>query len=198
MHFNSDMDKRKAVEFKQDKYTKFIDIVKYLIECREDGLNIYVYYNGHRLYSSDITLEKALMEVYGLTLEEFTKYKRYLKGATEEQAERILADLPKKVANRKEKIRAAAEKIRLPAFYTLEEIVEYLQDCKRDGKIVYIEYKGCRLYSYDATLETAQKEIKKAENEADKDMKIYTPPGRKRLKGAALPSNPAGPDASDR
>ena len=60
--------------------TSLDDIVNGLIHLREDmGLkSYYTIYEGHYLYSLDVTMENAYLEVYGKSYEE-VKVKRTLK-----------------------------------------------------------------------------------------------------------------------
>ena len=66
--------------------------VAYLQECNRNGQNVYVDFNGHKLYSCDVTLESAYMEVVGMTKEEDEAIREeYIQAKTEEEKEAIIA-----------------------------------------------------------------------------------------------------------
>ena len=44
--------------------------VKVLSQYRERGENVYVEFNGHKIYSCDVTLDSAYKEITGMTKEE--------------------------------------------------------------------------------------------------------------------------------
>ena len=60
-----------AVEHKRFIIGKLDDVVRFLEEAREVGLNIYYNFNGHNLYSVDVTMDSAYLEVIGQTKAEF-------------------------------------------------------------------------------------------------------------------------------
>lgn len=189
-----EMDKRDAVLVYQTKYNQndlknLPNIVEYLINCREDNINVYVLFKGHRLYSADVTMENAFLDVFGYTFDDIRKVSKGFKGATEEQKERLKAILDSKAKNYREKQRNGAKEI-LFKFDTIKEVVDYLQDKKRDGENVYVVFKGCKLYSSDVTYDSAREDVEKTRKEIiqneDKDMKTYTPGKTKiqHIKGA--------------
>lgn len=180
---SKDMDKREAVlveeqtKYRGNDYKTLKELVKYIIQCREDGNNMYIYFRGHRLYSADTTEKSAFLDVFGTTYEMIDKTFKACEGATPKDKETLKQLLMNKKSEYRAKQREGAKEIKIP-FYTVEDVVEYLQDKKRDGENVYVKYKGCILYSCDVTVNSAKKAIEKAaekEEEEDKDVPIYIP-----------------------
>ena len=67
------------------------EAVEYLQECKKNGQNVYVDFNGHKLYSADVTLDSAYMEVIGMTKAEDDAIKEELSQAkTEEERDAII------------------------------------------------------------------------------------------------------------
>lgn len=75
---------------KLDEYLGDIDnAVKVLQEYQAKGESVYVEFNGHKLYSADITLDGAYKEITGQTKAEFDKtQEEWLENDKKEQAER--------------------------------------------------------------------------------------------------------------
>lgn len=90
------MEIKDAVEYKGylGNLEKAVD---FLITARQRGENIYFDFNGHRLYSANITIDSAYLEVVGKTYDEF-----------KEEEEKWLEEFEKK---EKAKRQAAQEKI---------------------------------------------------------------------------------------
>ena len=66
--------------------------VAYLQECKKNGQNVYVDFNGHKLYSADVTLDSAYMEVVGMTkAEDEAIREEYRQAKTDEEREAIIA-----------------------------------------------------------------------------------------------------------
>ena len=63
------------------------DAVEYLINCRESGQSVYLVFNNVRLYSADVTLEKAYLQITGLTPKEFKIAQDDYKMARKEEIE---------------------------------------------------------------------------------------------------------------
>lgn len=53
--------------------TKLDDCVKFLLEYKDRGESVVVNFEGHDLYSCDVTIDNAYMEITGKTKEEFYK-----------------------------------------------------------------------------------------------------------------------------
>lgn len=57
-----------------------------------NGQNVYVDFNGQRLYSCDVTMESAYMQIIGMTKEEDDAIRQeYTQAETEEEREAIIA-----------------------------------------------------------------------------------------------------------
>ena len=68
------MNRENAVLYTQPINESHLDkVVKVLIEARNIGLNICYEFNDVMLYSADVTLDSAYIEVTGYTYEEFKK-----------------------------------------------------------------------------------------------------------------------------
>ncbi len=66
--------KQKVTATELNEYMGTIDnCVKVLSQYRARGKNVYVEFNGHRIYSCDVTLEGAYKEILGMTKEEFER-----------------------------------------------------------------------------------------------------------------------------
>lgn len=73
-------------------FSKGLDsAIEYLEDCRQRGENVYIDFNGHYLYSADITVDGAYLEVVGMTKEEDESIREQMKYATtkEERARLI-------------------------------------------------------------------------------------------------------------
>lgn len=65
------MDKNKATEITVELGGTLDFVINYLIDAREKEQNIFIDFYGHKLYSSDVTVDSAYKEVCGCTREEF-------------------------------------------------------------------------------------------------------------------------------
>ena len=66
------MKKEDAVKYDGWLYT-LDNAVKFLIQQREQGNNIYCEFNGHKLYSADVTFDSAYLEVLGMDYAAYQK-----------------------------------------------------------------------------------------------------------------------------
>ena len=75
------------------KYGNTIDgAVKLLEEYKSKGESVYINFNGQRLYSCDVTLDSAYMQVTGMTkAEDEAILEEYIQAKTKEEKEAILA-----------------------------------------------------------------------------------------------------------
>ena len=171
--------------------------VKYLEQMREDKANIYVKFQGHRLYSASVTIESAFLDIYGYTHEDYLKYgEKTYPNATFEQREKLDSILEGKAKRYREAKKKEAELLFEYTGSDTRRLVEFLQDCKRDNRNVCVDYKGCRLYSEFVTFDDAVNELVKAKKErqirraaeleqAEKETKIWKPGTKvKPIKGA--------------
>ena len=68
------------------------EAIEYLQECKKKGQNVYVDFNGHRLYSADVTIDGAYMEVVGMTkAEDKAIREEYGQAQTKEEQEAVIA-----------------------------------------------------------------------------------------------------------
>ena len=70
------MDKRDAIELKVLAGSSLDEAVETLMEYKAEDKNVYLVFNGHKLYSSDITLDDAYKKVTGHTKAEYDKLLR--------------------------------------------------------------------------------------------------------------------------
>ena len=69
---------------KDESYVELDYVVAKLTEQREQGKNVYVMYQGHKLHSVDIfTIDDAYKELYGCTKASYENYQRSLEKAEE-------------------------------------------------------------------------------------------------------------------
>ena len=133
--------------------------VEYLTDCRNKGESVCIEFNGKILYSADVTLEKAYLQITGLTPEEMNNVKEELREAeTEEQRDEIRKRYDAIKQDHIEEAKKNAKKVE-GHWGTIEKAVEYLTDCRNKGESVCIEFNGKILYSADVTLEKAYLQI---------------------------------------
>lgn len=120
------------------------EAVEYLQECKNNGQNVYIVFNGQKLYSCDVTLDSAYMQIIGMTKEEDDAVRQeYVKAETEEERSAILerwVGIQKKYQEEAKK--NAVEATGAPLFVGrfengvridgIQEAVEYLQRCKSE------------------------------------------------------------------
>lgn len=189
------IDIKEAVKFEQNAIGQrnqedLKKTVEYLIKMREEParpINIYVEFQGHRLYSADVTMDSAFLDVYGYRYEDYRRYSpdRYPK-ASQEEKDRLNGILEKKRESYRKSVRDKAICIAEYKGKELRRVVEFLQDCKRNGHNVSINFNGCMLYSEYVTYSDASAEVLKnrterlmakqaALEEAEKQTKIWKP-----------------------
>ena len=166
------MDRKDAIEGKKLEIgDRLDDAVRYLQECKEKGQNVYVLFSGYTLYSCDVTMDSAYMQVIGLTKVEHDTMHAELDGAITEDEEDLIIEKWEKVeeGHREEKKKIAKE-VTLDEFWgDLDETVRYLQECNKRGENKYVEFKGNILYSCDVTIDSAYMQViglTKAESDA--------------------------------
>ena len=57
-------------------YGNLEDVVRELLKYKEIGIDVYCDFNKHKLYSRNVTLDSAYLEVTGYTYQEFLRRKR--------------------------------------------------------------------------------------------------------------------------
>ena len=111
--------KESATEAPHHWYGIIDKAVEYLQECKSKGENVYVNFNGHKLYSCDVTLDSAYLEVVGVTKEEDDAIDaEYAKAKTKEEKKAVI----EKWKNMKKAHKEAGDKKENPT--VLESAVE--------------------------------------------------------------------------
>lgn len=80
---------------KIDKYFRngLLEAIEYLQECKKRGENVYIDFNHHYLYSADITVDGAYLEVVGMTKEEDDLIREKMKSAkTQEERANLIKE----------------------------------------------------------------------------------------------------------
>ena len=95
------MNKEEAVEvYFNDRYYEAIeDAVKFLEEYKSKGESVYIDFKGHRLYSCDVTLDSAYMQVTGMTNAEYEAVKEESNKEDEETLNKDIITLRDKWRN---------------------------------------------------------------------------------------------------
>lgn len=65
------MDKNRAVRFTECWIGDIDSVIEFLKAAQKIGWNIYYVFNGHNLYSADISVDGAYQECFGMTKDEF-------------------------------------------------------------------------------------------------------------------------------
>ena len=143
-----------------DGYWGTIDkAVEYLIDCRNKGESICINFNGKTLYSVDVTLESAYLQITGLTREESNNARDELIAAeTEEQEQAIVEKYNILKQGHIDEQKKTAKQV--DGYWgTIDKAVEYLIECRNKGESICIDFNGKILYSADVTLESAYLQI---------------------------------------
>ncbi|MBR3897958.1 MAG: hypothetical protein IKJ43_01610 [Bacilli bacterium] len=156
------------------------EAVKYLEECRNKGLNIYIEFQStgkkYRLYSCDTTILTAYLEIVGISREEHKmNLERVLSAKSIEEQDKIAVSVIERQRRNKNipyeelyeayinSYKQTATKVDGSKFHTIKEAVEYLEECRNNGINVYLDFnsvKGIqRFYSCDITIEKAYQQI---------------------------------------
>lgn len=86
----AEMSRENAREINEYMYD-IENAVKRLLEYKERGESVYVNFNGHKLYSCDVTIDSAYLEVVGMTKEQDDAIRReYDLAKTPEEKEAIM------------------------------------------------------------------------------------------------------------
>jgi len=67
------MNKKNATEVQVDIGSTIETAVNQLTQARMNGQNVYIEFNGHKLYSADVTMDSAYLEIVGKTKDQFDK-----------------------------------------------------------------------------------------------------------------------------
>ncbi len=159
---------KKAARLEEGYFGTLEQAVEYLISCRERGESVYIDFNGVQLFSSDVTMDSAFLQVVGVTKEYDDESKRRMSEAsTEEERKAIMEEWNQK--RKENRGTPTRENARFEKKYlgTIDDAVKYLIDCRNRGKSVYIDFNGTELYSCDVTLDSAYHQIVGMSKEED-------------------------------
>ena len=92
------MDKNQAIEFKGlFGGVNIDDAIVYLTKAQLRDENIFINFNGHKIYSADVTIDGVYKEVLGMTREEYKEQERKWREEWEEQEHREKAEAQAKI-----------------------------------------------------------------------------------------------------
>lgn len=93
------MDKLTRENAVEDKYwaNNLDEAIEYLVKCRQEGKNIWIEFNGQRLYSNDATVDTIYMQMFGKTKQEFEQ----AHAAARDRVGKKLEELGKEIAEKK-------------------------------------------------------------------------------------------------
>lgn len=87
------MNKESATKAKEEIFGSLDNAISYLEECRNKGMNVYIDFNGTRLYSCDTTIISGYLSVMGMSKGEYDEFIRRLDQAgLEEEKEQIVSE----------------------------------------------------------------------------------------------------------
>lgn len=112
-------------EIKLPNGTSLDNMVKVLEHERRIGNNVYCIFNSHKFYSSDITVDKAYLEIHGKTKKEYTDD---LNKELEEMRKLLMNRRPKKedINTIKNKLKMKGHRFIYPEKYSLWD--KYVDD----------------------------------------------------------------------
>ena len=87
------MNKEEAIK-KNEFFSNGLDeAIEYLEDCKKRGENVYIDFNGHLLYSADITVDGAYLEVVGMTKKEDESIREQMNNAkTQEERANLIKE----------------------------------------------------------------------------------------------------------
>ena len=129
------MNKQEAVRLDGD-FRDLDKAIAYLIMSRNCGINVVIDFNGHDLYSADVTEDSAYIEVTGFTKKEMDDMIRHPN----------------------DKAYAAPYRKALGG-QSLDQVIELLKEMEALGYNVYYEFSGHKLFSVGITEEAAYQEV---------------------------------------
>ncbi len=159
MNINN-LNKKDARQIKNDLFNNLDKTIQILLEYQKKGENVYIEFNGHKLYSADITQDKAYKEITGMSKQEDSEFRRREREASsqEEKKNIIKAWNQKRISGFKENAIEISEKDSY-SINTLDDAISYLEEAKKKGDNIYIDFNGHRLYSADITQDKAYLEV---------------------------------------
>jgi len=91
-------EKEQATEIQVHAGTRLEDAVNQLLDFRERGESVFCTFNGHKLFSANVTMDSAFLEIIGKTKADADKEQKEwienYKHETEENARRAEAKIP--------------------------------------------------------------------------------------------------------
>ncbi len=118
----AELSRENAVEIKFRAGSKLEECVKILIEARERGESVFGEFNGHKLYSCDVTMDSAYREVLEMTKAEFDEREKKQRAEYRERVKREEEEAKAKIPEWIERGKALIYPERLQEW---EECVKY-------------------------------------------------------------------------
>ena len=148
-----------AIQGREIELGESIDsVIDYLIECRNRNESVYVIFNQHTLYSCDVTMESAYLQVYNLTKEEKENLeKEYIETTSREEVDKVNLKIKAKKQSHINEMKKNAHSIPVPG--DLEMTIQALTEYKMTGESVYVDFNGHTLYSCDINKDRAYIEV---------------------------------------
>ena len=154
------MDKNNAIKI--DYYGDLDSTIKYLKECNEKNENVYVDFGSDngviRLYSLDIDEDNVYLRIYGVGKGQVDLYNKKISKAKEENNLELVKELEESLKKSSQEyfniLKKDAELIPFVGS-SLSEVIEALNEYKKLGKNVYVNYKSTeddeeiKIYSID-------------------------------------------------
>lgn len=135
------------------------EVGQYLQNERLKGNNVFIEYEGKKFYSADATPASVYKEIKG-------------------------TDYNPEVFDKNEATLITKEELVANGIITIEQTVNYLENCRMDGENKYAEFNGVRLDSSDITMESAYGKI--AKNTVNKEIKSITKSNAKMVDASEL------------
>lgn len=136
------VNKEEAVLIERKDLQDIDSIVVFLQECKKKGQNVCVDFYGYKLYSCNVTLNSAYMEIFGMTKLEYearTKYiqdgsvcrvilgKEFFKEVAKIKRVKAVRDIGSRTSKSKSRIKRGTD--------SLEEIVERTESIREKYKV---------------------------------------------------------------
>lgn len=135
------------------------EVGQYLQNERLKGNNVFIEYEGKKFYSADATPASVYKEIKG-------------------------TDYNPEVFDKNEAALITKEELVANGIITIEQTVNYLENCRLDGENKYAEFNGVRLDSSDITMESAYGKI--AKNTVNEEIKSITKSNAKMIDASEL------------
>ena len=142
-----------------EPWSNLQSVVYLLMAYRANGDHVYCEYNGHKLYSDNISMEAAYLEITGMTKEEYEAEKQKLNEQFDEEFKK------QKVLEEHYKEKVLESQNEIPVSITQDKVVEGLKFIAENREIEQDKLNealinlGCNF-----TLDDIKNEIKKEGN----------------------------------